>query len=179
MNIFKKIILNLISLIIVADQKRNVTSPELVSRWRSPLSCSTDESIENIDFDNEHIVLVIDYWQKGSKKRLEFRTRGMLVLRYFALNNYADSSILPLLLVKDGWILGQQKERYGPRQYTLIDADLCQHEQNFLTAQCIENIAVVNYPWSKKSLVICHEKNGVHMLGDGNQTLVLDLYEIQ
>jgi hypothetical protein len=154
-------------------------SVERVSRWRPPLSCSIDESIKKISFNDKHIVLAINNSNKSPKNRLEFRTRGMLVLRQIALDENVDFISLSLLSVKGEWILGQKKNHNRPRHYTLIDNDLHIHEQNILSTQNIENIAVINHPDRKTSLAIHRKRNDVHTSRDNIQRPVLDLYEIE
>jgi hypothetical protein len=152
---------------------------ELASRWRPPLSCSTNEFIQTIAFNREYIVLAISNSNISPKNRLEFRTRGMLVLRQIALDENVDYVSMSLISVQDGWILGQEKNQNESRHYIFIDKNFYAHEQKFLSTQNIEHIAVVTQlPFYGPKLVLYQKGNGAKISTYINRKLLFYDYKI-
>lgn len=131
-----------------------------------------------IDFDEKHIVLAISNSIQYPKNRLEFRTRGMLVLGYIVLDEDVNFMSLSLLSVKVGWLLGQKKNKNHSRLYTFIDNDLHEHKQNLLSTNYVESIAFVEESNRTSVLALYRKRNGVQLSTKVNNRFILDLYEI-
>jgi hypothetical protein len=179
MRILKSYFLCLLQLIIDGYRNSHKPSVKLVSRWHPPLSCSTDESIKQIAFDDEHIVLAISHSKVIPKNRLEFRSRGMLVLGHIVLDESISFFSMSLLSTRDGWLLSHRKSQNESRHFILIDRKFVEHKQKILSSQNIENISIFNDSLKGKSLAIYRKRTDVQASTAGKQKLILNLYEMR
>ena len=109
--------------------------------YRSPLSCFPNETISTLAFDSQHIALIID-GAIASKWRLELRTRGMAMVKWFLLEDQlTHASIVPLQL-RTEWLFRYKTQADQPWKYYSIDQDLHQHEEKQLWTKDIAHIDV-------------------------------------
>ncbi len=152
-------------------------SPVLIHRWRSPLTCASDETIDNIYFDDKRISLLIT--RAGhTTSRVEFRTRSMYIIGQLELSDYNPRFSSILYHVNDGWLLGDKKNLDSPWHFTLIDDNLNRREQKVLSTYGIINIEVVKDSSNKSVLAIYRESGCVDKLTYNRSQLRLDLYKI-
>jgi hypothetical protein len=153
-------------------------APSRITSWRSPLSCSANETILNISFNSKYIILIISYNWQSPNCRLEFRTRGMAILGYLPLNDTLCKFSLTSFPMNDGWILGCTTKYRGSWNYSVIDNNMQEREQNTLSATNIVKVEYINYSDRRRMLAVCRNNDDVDKVVGNGQVLILELYNI-
>ena len=151
-----------------------------IHQWRPPLTCDSKETIHDISFDDERIVLVIMTHKRWSlMDRVEFRTRKMYVIGKVKLNDYHPLYPSILCHLKGGWLLNYTIKSNGPIYFALIDDALRRDVQtNIISTYGIKNIEVIKHSLNKSILAIHREDKSENVLNYDTSSEILDLYEI-
>jgi hypothetical protein len=102
----------------------------------------------------------------------------MYAIGHRILQDYKQNLRPLLCCLNDSYLLGDRKQRNSPWYFILIDNELKQHEQKFLSNYGIINIAVVKYSANESMLAIYRERECVDRLTHDRSKLVLELYKI-
>ena len=148
-----------------------------IAIYRVPLSCSSNETIATLAFNRQQIVLLIG-GRCGSKWRLEFRTRGMIVLKCISLGDELSRNSLVQLRLPNEWLFRYQTRKSTSWKYLLIDQNLCSHEQKLLSTIDIDHIGMTKDPKGKDTLFVT---NRIRVEGDTMRTtnaLMLKFYRM-
>jgi hypothetical protein len=119
----------------------------------------SNENIENIVVNQDHIALVISINRNPQSYRFELRDRKMIVQGQIPLNLGCFSenvSIMRLQSVPDGWLITYVPGSHKPRKFVLITNDLNIYEQSYLNNLQLTDLIMVDRGWNKNKLLVAY-----------------------